>query len=279
MIRDTVRPVIDTVRPTFNALVDAINRRRMSGREAVQHYSRREDLSLDELAALARVSHEAWGRPILDIGVGGGRTVKPLLAVSSDYLGIDYVEPMVEAARRRFPRAKFRHADARNMDFLADDSIQLAVFSCNGIGMVSHKDRLKILKEVRRVLVPGGAFLFSTHNRDCPDHVAGFRFPDIELTRNPAKMLVRTARFAQQTVRRVYNRVRLNRHTHRSKHYSIINDECHDYGVMLYHITLEGQRKQLVDLGFQPDAEAFDLEGNQIASGTRHSSMTLVARK
>ena len=59
------------------------------------------------------------------------------------------------------------------------------MFSCNGIGMVAHQDRLSIMREVHRLLKPGGVFLFSTHNQNCPDHSAGFRLPEFEFTRNP----------------------------------------------------------------------------------------------
>lgn len=258
--------------------IDAINRRTMNGRRAVAQYGRGDTLSAAEAAALARVADEAMGRPILDLGVGGGRTVAALRAVSNDYVGVDYSKAMVEATKRRYPGARFVHADARDLAFLADRSIFLAVFSCNGIGMVNHEDRLAILREVRRVLVPGGVFLFSTHNQRCPDHDAGFQLPALEPSANPAKLVVRIARFTRSAAARAYNRWRLDRHSRRGLEYSIINDVCHDYGVMLYYIGLEAQRRQLVAAGFEADAEAFDLEGRLITGDSTHSSITLLAR-
>src|SRR5690606_4266041 len=259
--------------------IDSINLRTMTDASVVAHYARPWDLSPAEQATFERVAALAGGRPILDIGVGVGRTVEPLRRISSDYLGIDYSPGMVQACRRRFPGVRFEHADARAMDQLADASIFLAVFSCNGIGMVSHEDRLRILAEVHRVLQPGGLFVFSTHNRASPAYRRGFRFPSLEWSANPLRLLVRTARFVRETVRRVRNRRRFRPHEVHAQEYAVINDVCHDYGTMLYYVTLDRQRRQLVDAGFEPGAEAFDLDGVRIDDDTSHDSIMLIARK
>jgi hypothetical protein len=65
----------------------------------------------------------------------------------------------------------------------------------------------------------------------------------------------------------------------RTPEYSVINDVCHDYGVMLYYIGLRQQREQLQALGFEAQARAFDLQGQEIISDTRDNSIMLVARK
>ncbi|MEP7042054.1 MAG: class I SAM-dependent methyltransferase [Dokdonella sp.] len=260
-------------------VIDLINLRTMRSQAVVSTYVRSQGLSPPEVAALERIADEAHDRPILDIGVGGGRTVQPLLAISADYLGIDYSEQMIVASRTRFPGVRFEHADARDLSNMADGSIFLAVFSCNGLGMVHHSDRLRILREVYRVLQPGGAFLFSTHNQNCRDHVAGFRFPDFEPSHNPARILVRTARFIGQTLIRSCNRLRFSKYDVRTPEYSMINDVCHHYGTMLYYIALDNQRRQLESAGFRQDAEGFDLAGRDIRDDTTDSSITLLARK
>jgi hypothetical protein len=43
-----------------------------------------------------------------------------------------------------------------------------------------------------------------------------------------------------------------SRHDVRLPDYSIINDRCHHYTIMLYYISLENQRKQLEAAGFAP---------------------------
>ncbi|HUN43594.1 MAG TPA: class I SAM-dependent methyltransferase [Acetobacteraceae bacterium] len=83
---------------------------------------------------------EALGAPILDIGVGGGRTTPLMRAISTNYCGIDYIPEMVAIARRRFPDADFRVMDAREMDF-HNGRFALTTFSYNGIDSVDVKGR------------------------------------------------------------------------------------------------------------------------------------------
>lgn len=259
--------------------IDEVNLRTMRSRSAVEHYSTHDTLTAPERASLDAVAASARGKPLLDIGVGGGRTVKALREVSPDYMAVDYSPEMVAMCQRRFPDVRVVQADARKLDMLADASIFLAMFSCNGIGMVSHEDRLLIMREVFRVLKPGGVFLFSTHNIDSPAPTAGFIFPDFTWSANPARLGVRSLRFAKETFARLQNRKRFKRHEQRTPAYSIINDECHDYSTMLYYISLTEQRRQLQTVGFEADAVAYDKHGRVITGGTVDSSMSFVARK
>ncbi|MDH5835701.1 class I SAM-dependent methyltransferase [Luteimonas kalidii] len=259
--------------------IDRINLRTMRDPAVVAHYARPWGLSPAEQATFARVAPLARGRRILDIGVGGGRTVEALRAISDDYLGIDYSVDMVEACRRRFPAAQFEFADARAMDGIADGSVGLAVFACNGIGMVSHADRLRILREVQRVLEPGGLFVFSTHNRNSPEFGRGFRWPSFEWSWHPLRAAVRSLRFCGEFVLRLRNRRHFRPFEVHAPDYAIINDQCHHYGTMLYYVTLDRQRRQLAEAGFEPDAEAYDLAGEPIHDDSAHDSITLIARK
>ena len=261
-------------------IVDQVNLRTMRSAAAVKIYSRHYGrLELRESAMLERVAQEARGKSILDIGVGGGRTVPALLALSPDYLGVDNSPEMIDACKCLFPEARFELADARKLTSLADSSIFLAVFSCNGISMVQHDDRVLILREVFRVLQPGGLFVFSTYNQSSPEHTEGFQFPEYEFSINPARLLVRSARFVKATLTRLVNRSRFRKHDVRTPEYSMINDKCHDYGTMLYYISLSNQRRQLETIGFAKDAEAYDFDGSLIQSDTSHDSLALIARK
>jgi SAM-dependent methyltransferase len=186
---------------------------------------------------------------------------------------------MVAACRDRFPAVRFEHADARRLARVPDASISLAMFSCNGISMVGHEDRLAIMREVHRILKPGGVFLFTTYNRNSPEARAGFRFPDFEPSMNPARLAVRIARHIRDTAVSFYQRQQHIGHEVHTSRYAVLNDFCHNYGVMLYYITLAQQRHQLEDAGFEPNALAFDRKGRPISDDTALDSMALVARK
>lgn len=264
--------------------IDRINLRTMRSAAVVAHYARPATARPDELlpherAALDEVQDEVRGGTLLDIGVGGGRTVQALREVSTDYLGIDYSQEMVAASQARYPEVRFEHADARQMTGIADASIDLAVFSCNGISMVGHDDRLAIMREVHRVLKPQGVFLFTTYNRNSPEARAGFCFPDFDFSPNPARLLVRSVRHLKDTAISVVQRLRHIRHEVHTDDYAVINDKCHNHGVMLYYITLAQQRRQLAAAGFDANASAYDCTGRRIVDDTTLDSMALIARK
>ena len=105
------------------------------------------------------------GDAVLDIGVGGGRTTAYLAPSAGRYVGVDYSQAMVAAARANYPQHEFHCADACNLSFLADGSFDVAVFSFNGIDYISSDaSRLACQREVARVLRAGGRFVFSSHN-------------------------------------------------------------------------------------------------------------------
>src|SRR5262245_27332066 len=119
-----------------------------------------------ERAAFWHLVDEVRGRPILDLGVGGGRTIPIMRALTKDYVAMDYLPELVEAARRRFPSVDVQLGDARDLSRFGNDRFHLVVFSYSGIDAVAHEDRTRILTEVHRVLQPGGVFWCSTLNKD-----------------------------------------------------------------------------------------------------------------
>jgi SAM-dependent methyltransferase len=121
-----------------------------------------------EVEALLLAADRERGRPVLDLGVGGGRTTSLLRLVSPDYVGIDYTPELVELCRHRHPDADIRLGDARDLSGIDDGSQSLVVFSNNGIDAVNHDGRNRILSEVHRVLKPGATFYYSTLNKDGP---------------------------------------------------------------------------------------------------------------
>ena len=110
---------------------------------------------------------------VLDIGCGAGRTTFGLHEAGYDSVpGFDLSSTMIEAARhiareRSLP-IRFDIGDAVSLPY-ADASFDRALFSSQGLMCIpGGQRRLKALREGRRVLRPGGHFLFTTHDRDDP---------------------------------------------------------------------------------------------------------------
>ncbi len=146
--------------------VDDVNRTTWT--EVVDEYAIEGWSDPGELGALTFVADRVRGVPILDLGVGGGRTVALLRLLSADYLGVDYTPALVELCRERHPGVEIEVGDARDLSGLAEGSRGLVVFSNNGIDAVDHEGRQQVLSGVHRVLEPGGTFVYSTLNKDNP---------------------------------------------------------------------------------------------------------------
>src|SRR5580658_6071932 len=59
-----------------------------------------------------RVADEVRSQPLLDIGVGGGRTAWMLRPLSAQYVAADYSPELVEVCRRQYPGLDVRECDA-----------------------------------------------------------------------------------------------------------------------------------------------------------------------
>jgi SAM-dependent methyltransferase len=220
-----------------------------------------------ERAAVALLSVEATNQPILDLGVGGGRTVPLLRAISRDYVGIDYTPELVAACNKRFPDANVQDGDARDLSRFADESFQLVVFSFNGIDSVNADDRARILREVHRVLRKGGLFLFSAHNRDGPGHGEKLSF-GLYGTRNPLKLAGRIAGALANAGRAIRNHVRYSKLNYEGAGYSIANAAAHQHGILIHYTSLDNQLRQLSAAGFEPTPRVFgNLDARPLSSG------------
>jgi ubiquinone/menaquinone biosynthesis C-methylase UbiE len=248
--------------------MDRINRKTWSDPATVSWYRHLEGWTdPGERAAMEHVGAEARGKRILDLGVGGGRTVPLLRRISRDYTGIDYTGALVDACRKKFPDARVLHGDARDLSRFEDGSFELVVFSFNGIDAVNASDRLTILREARRVLRTGGALLFSTHNRNGPGHGEKLSF-GVDRTRNPVKLAERLMLAVLHAARTVRNYENYSKLSYDGDGYSLRNASAHHHGILIHYISLQSQLSQLEEIGFQPNPLVFaSSDGRRLAPG------------
>ncbi|GGQ17670.1 class I SAM-dependent methyltransferase [Streptomyces pseudogriseolus] len=111
----------------------------------------------EDLAARAAALHP---RRILELAAGTGVLTADLLttAPSAEVTATDLNEAMLALGATRAPGAMWRQADAQRLPF-PNGGFDLVV--CQ-FGVMFFPDRVQAFSEVRRVLAPGGRFLFST---------------------------------------------------------------------------------------------------------------------
>jgi SAM-dependent methyltransferase len=68
-----------------------------------------------ERLLINQIADEVRAQPLLDIGVGGGRTAWMLRLLSADYVAVDWSPEMVETCRLEYPGVDFRECDARDL--------------------------------------------------------------------------------------------------------------------------------------------------------------------
>lgn len=101
---------------------------------------------------------------VIDVGCGVGRTTAVLDRMGYDVTGIDLTSAFVERARQFFPDVPFVVSDAQTLPF-EDATFENALFAYYGIDEITPEaGRYEVLREIRRILEPGGVFVFSSHN-------------------------------------------------------------------------------------------------------------------
>lgn len=99
------------------------------------------------------------GRRVLDAACGPGLYAEELLRRGAEVVGFDQSPRMVELCRERAGRGDFRvHDLADPISWLPDRCVDLVLFA---LAIEYLDDRVAALRELRRVLRPGGALVFS----------------------------------------------------------------------------------------------------------------------
>jgi SAM-dependent methyltransferase len=240
-------------------------------------FERCTNLFKPEEAILLSLREEIKQKPILEIGVGAGRVTAHLLAMSKDYIGIDYAEEMIEFCSKKFEDATLRVCDARNMSAFKDEQFAAVFFFWNGIDSVGPRDRILILKEVNRVLKKNGVFVFSAHNLDWWKHRSLTSFSRFSFARNPFALIKYKKGSIQLYVAGLVSRLRTRL---RDTGYAVILEYEEFMVLPIYYINKNTQEQQLLDAGFCP-VECVGLDGSPSdgESQIRDYLLHYVARK
>jgi len=213
-----------------------------------------------EQAAVMLAAKDVRGAPVLDIGIGGGRTVPLMRAISDDFCGIDYSPAMVAVARRRFPDVDIRTMDARDLAF-PNRRFALATFSYNGIDSVDMPGRLLILAEVRRVLRRRGRFVFSALHRGSMVNLP--HWPDWEVFHDaglqPGRLFRATARLLAGGI----NHLRGLALVRDDGDVAVASLSAHNFALLAIFMSLTTQIRELHEAGFAVEA-IFAPDGQRI---------------
>lgn len=106
------------------------------------------------------------GAKVLDVGCGTGEMAAQLMGRGYEVWGLDLAEPMIRYARDRNASDRFEVGDIEHIPF-ADNTFDAAV--CLGVIEYLDTDE-QALREIWRVLKPGGRAVVSTPSAICPLH-------------------------------------------------------------------------------------------------------------
>ncbi|MFO0965451.1 MAG: methyltransferase domain-containing protein [Gemmataceae bacterium] len=124
---------------------------------------------LDLDIAFVRAHCPTPGR-LLDLGAGTGRLAIPLARDGFRVVAVDLsprmLEVLGEKARRADVSVARLAANIVELDALAGESFDYAACLFSTLGLVEGQGaRRQVFKHVRRLLKPGGVFVFHVHNR------------------------------------------------------------------------------------------------------------------
>lgn len=98
---------------------------------------------------------------LLELGCGEGRGVELLSPLAGSYLALDKIQEVIDKLRSKFPKVKFQQAVFPPFHGIEDDTFDSIV----SFQVIEHVKKDKdFLKEIHRVLKPGGKAVLTTPN-------------------------------------------------------------------------------------------------------------------
>ena len=99
---------------------------------------------------------------VLEVGCGEGRGIETLLPLVKSFTAVDKIKPAIDELQLKFPTGKFMSMNIPPLSGLEDNTYDSIV----SFQVIEHiEDDFLYLKEIHRVLKPGGVALFTTPNR------------------------------------------------------------------------------------------------------------------
>lgn len=197
---------------------------------------------------------------MLDIGVGGGRTTHYFAHLVKEYVGVDYSESMIKACRERFKDIHFEVCDVRSLDIFEDNAFDFVLFSASGIDSVPYEERLKALKEIKRVCKNDGFFCFASHNLLNVDKLMALKF-----SKNPIEMLRNIRRYI------LFRAANKSPEELKKEKYTVIN--AYETRHKTYYAKPEEHIRQLEGVGFK-NIRTFGREDGKEISNTELGTVT-----
>jgi SAM-dependent methyltransferase len=203
---------------------------------------------------------EALRGRVLELGCGGGRLSGHLIALATSLHGMDIAADMVAHCRRTYPTATFSQGDLRDLSGWETAGWDAVVAGYAVVDVLGDGERRALLDEVHRLLRPGGILIFSSHNLAFapllrgPIHAISFD--------NPVSFASQIWRLP----RSLRNHRRLVQWERFEADYAILNNAAHDFSLLHYYISRDGQERQLGDHGFEL-LECVGMDGRVVQPG------------
>ena len=99
---------------------------------------------------------------VLEVGCGEGRGIDLILEKAKSYTAIDKIEPIIQKLREKYPSSKFLIGNIPPLESFVDNSFDSVI----SFQVIEHIEADHLyLKEINRVLKPGGTAWITTPNR------------------------------------------------------------------------------------------------------------------
>lgn len=99
---------------------------------------------------------------VLEVGCGEGRGINVLMEAAKHFTAVDKIEPVIKKLQQKYPAGRFLAMNIPPLKELASDSYDVIV----SFQVIEHIENDQLfLKEIHRVLKPGGTALITTPNR------------------------------------------------------------------------------------------------------------------